>query len=170
MQAWIGLGGNQEASGDLLAAALAQLAASPGIRVRRQSRIYRSPPWGRTDQPDFVNAVAELETSLPPLPLLRRLLEIENRLGRKRDGARWGPRCIDLDLLSYGEVTVQSTELVLPHPQMHRRAFVLVPLLELEPGFLIPGVGPAADCLRNLDASETTAVDPLPSSSEEYSS
>lgn len=162
MNAWVGLGGNREDSVALLAEALGRIAATPGIRVRRCSRCYRSPPWGLTDQPDFVNAVAELETGLEPLFLLRSLLAVESQLGRQRDGIRWGPRCIDLDLLTYEQLRLNSNELVLPHPEMQLRAFVLVPLLELEPGFVIPGVGPAADCLAEIDASEVAAVVPLP--------
>jgi len=165
--AWIGLGGNREDSCALLTRALARLRDTPQIDLRRQSGIYRSPPWGVADQPDFVNAVAELETALSPLELLRLLLELERELGRERNGLRWGPRCIDLDLLTYERVTMHSEELVLPHPRMHLRAFVLVPLLELEPGFLIPGQGPAADVLGQLDPLETAAVVPLTSNCEE---
>ena len=161
MKAWIGLGGNREDSGGLLVEALVRMAAVPEVHVQRRSRRYRSPPLGLVDQPDFVNAVAELETELEPLRLLRLLLSVENQLGRQRDGIRWGPRCIDLDLLTYDQLRLRSSELVLPHPEMHLRAFVLVPLLELEPGFVIPGVGPAADCLAGIDASEAAAVVPL---------
>jgi len=162
MRAWIGLGGNREDSGELLDAALLVLAGAPQVEVRRQSRRYRTPPWGLPAQPDFVNAVAELETSLPALPLLHLLLDTESRLGRERSGPRWGPRCIDLDLLTYEELRTQSAELTLPHPQMHLRAFVLIPLLELEPDFEIPGRGLAADCLLQIEPSERDAVVPLP--------
>jgi 2-amino-4-hydroxy-6-hydroxymethyldihydropteridine diphosphokinase len=168
VKAWIGLGGNRDDSGKLLVAALTRLAATPEVEVLRRSRIYRSAPWGVSEQPEFVNAVAELETGLPPLALLRLVLAIESQLGRERSDARWGPRCIDLDLLTYEEVRLQSTELVLPHPQMHLRAFVLVPLLELEPCFVIPGKGRASECLEMIDPSETGAVVPLPSKFKEY--
>jgi 2-amino-4-hydroxy-6-hydroxymethyldihydropteridine diphosphokinase len=162
MRAWIGLGGNRDDSGTLLVEALARLAAVPGVALLRRSAPYRSPPWGRQDQPDFINAVAELETALRPPALLRQLLEIERGLGRQRsETIRWGPRCIDLDLLTYGALRVHSEDLELPHPRMHLRAFVLVPLLDLEPGFVIPGRGPAADCLRAIDADEVAAVAPL---------
>jgi len=162
MQAWIGLGGNREDSGDLLDTALLLLAGAPQVDVRRKSRRHRTPPWGLTEQPDFVNAVAELETSLPALSLLHLLLDTERRLGRERNGPRWGPRCIDLDLLTYEEQRTQSAELTLPHPRMHLRAFVLIPLLELEPDFEIPGHGSAADCLQRIDPSERAAVVALP--------
>jgi len=171
MRAWVGLGGNREDSAMLLNEALDRLATVPGVAVRRRSRMYRSPPWGEPDQPDFINAVAEVETDLSPLPLLRMLQAIEDTLGRVRSGARWGPRCIDLDLLAYDELRLQTDELVLPHPWMHLRAFVLVPLLELEPDFVIPGVGPAAECLRSVDRAERTAVVPAsPPKQKEYSS
>jgi len=158
MRAWIGLGGNHENSGELLDAALAFLAETPGVALKRQSRRYRSPPWGLAEQPDFVNAVALLETALPAPQLLRLLLDTESRLGRERGGTRWGPRCIDLDLLVYDDVEIRSAELTLPHPRMHLRAFVLVPLLELEPDFVIPGRGPAAECLQRIEPSERAAV------------
>jgi 2-amino-4-hydroxy-6-hydroxymethyldihydropteridine diphosphokinase len=162
MLAWIGLGGNLEDSAELLDTAVALLAQSPGVELRRQSRRYRTPPWGLPDQPDFVNAVAEFETSLEPAQLLQLLQDTESRLGRERSGPRWGPRCIDLDLLAYDDLRMQSASLTLPHPRMQLRAFVLVPLLELEPDFEIPGFGPAADCLQRIDPSERAAVVALP--------
>lgn len=162
MKAYIGLGGNREDSADLIVQALERLAAQPGVMLLRRSVDYRSPPWGVTDQPDFVNAVAELETTLGPEELLQRLLKVESDLGRRRAGARWGPRCIDLDLLTYEQQEHRSAELQLPHPRMHLRAFVLVPLLELEPDFVIPGRGTAADCLDRIGASEAGRVQPLP--------
>jgi len=170
MRAWIGLGGNRADSGDLVERALSRLDSAPGVRVLRRSGQYRSAPWGMSGQADFVNAVAELETSLPPDTLLRRMLAIEDELGRVRTGPRWGPRCIDLDLLTYGTMDLQSDELVLPHPRMALRAFVLVPLLELEPDFVIPGVGPAAACLQGIDPAETATVVPQPPLSEESES
>jgi len=161
VRAWIGLGGNRSDSADLLEAALERLAAEPGLELLRRSRPYRSPPWGYTQQPEFVNAVAEFESSLPPAQLLARLSATERTLGREPSIRRWGPRCIDLDLLTCGDQRLQSDELVLPHPRMHLRAFVLVPLLELDPGFSIPGIGPAAACLQAIDPRETAAVRPL---------
>jgi 2-amino-4-hydroxy-6-hydroxymethyldihydropteridine diphosphokinase len=131
------------------------------VSVLRRSAAYRTPPWGVTAQPDFVNAVAELEAEIPAPELLRLLLGIESDLGRQRRGERWGPRCIDLDLLTYDDLECQSEALELPHPRMHLRAFVLVPLLELEPDFVIPGRGPAAGYLGRIDAAEVAAVKPL---------
>ena len=161
MRAWIGLGGNFDESQRLLDSALAMLDETEGIRVLRRSRIYRSPPWGVTNQADFVNAVAEMETSLTPEGLLSELLATEKRLGRERDGQRWGPRCIDLDLLTCGDRVLETETLQLPHPRMHLRAFVLKPILELEPGFRIPGFGSARRALEMLDSQEAGAVCPI---------
>jgi len=158
MNAWIGLGGNFAGSEALMRRALVRLDAHDKIALLRQSGVYRSPPWGVTDQADFFNAVAELETSLPPAQLLTELLDIEKTLGRDRRGTRWGPRSIDLDLLTYQDLMLNSEHLELPHPRMHLRAFVLVPLLELEPGFEIPGIGKAQQALQRLDRNEVEAV------------
>jgi 2-amino-4-hydroxy-6-hydroxymethyldihydropteridine diphosphokinase len=158
MNAWIGLGGNFTGSETLMREALILLDAHVKIAVLRQSSVYRSPPWGATDQADFFNAVAELETSLPAAELLAELLDIEKRLGRDRGGPRWGPRGIDLDLLTYQDLMMSSEHLELPHPRMHLRAFVLVPLLDLEPGFEIPGIGTAQQALDRLERHEIDAV------------
>ena len=157
-RAWIGLGGNRDDSVRLLEAALERLASRPRLTLLRRSRLYRSPPWGFADQPEFVNAAAEFETRLLPLELLAELQATERLLGREPQTRRWGPRSIDLDLLAYGNLEMRSDDLVLPHPRMHQRAFVLVPLLELEPGFVIPGIGPAGDCLGKMDPGEAAAV------------
>jgi 2-amino-4-hydroxy-6-hydroxymethyldihydropteridine diphosphokinase len=161
VKAWIGLGGNHGETALLMKRALDILQEHDEIFVLRVSGMYQSPPWGVTGQPDFVNAVAELDTSLQADELLTVLLQIESHLGRERSGPRWGPRCIDLDLLTYQDLVVSSSHLELPHPRMHLRAFVLVPVLELEPGFMIPGVGEARLELENLDMQEVTAVQPL---------
>lgn len=132
--------------------ALGQLDGDPDIDVHAVSSLYRTPPWGVTDQPCFFNAVARLITGLAPPKVLERLLALETRLGRVRlPGERWGPRVIDLDLLVQGETRSASATLELPHPRMHERAFVLIPLLELAPNFQIPGIGDARDCLARLE-------------------
>lgn len=160
--AFVGLGSNQTGPlggpADYLAEALERLAACDGLELLRHSRLYRSAPWGKADQGDFINAVAELSTGLTPLELLERLLAVENALGRRR-GERWGPRLIDLDLLSFDDVQLEDERLVLPHPRMHERAFVLVPLLELDAGFQVPGKGRAADLLAEI--GEAQRVVPL---------
>ena len=101
----------------------------------------------------FLNAVAEIETALPPLRLLDHLLDVERRLGRERIGPRWGPRTIDLDLLLYGDETVSEPGLVVPHPRLHERLFVLEPLAELNPTQKIPGSGTVSEVLAGLQSS-----------------
>jgi len=167
MKAWIGLGGNHTESAALISLALSFLEQNKEISVLRLSGLYRSPPWGLGGQADFVNAVAELDTSLQPDELLAVLLETENRLGRDRSGPRWGPRCIDLDLLTYQDMKVNTGQLELPHPRMHLRAFVLVPILELEPGFLIPGIGEARLELEKLGRQEVDSVQLLADTKQE---
>jgi 2-amino-4-hydroxy-6-hydroxymethyldihydropteridine diphosphokinase len=161
MSAWIGLGGNHQESASLMRRAVSSLEKHNEISVLRISGMYQSAPWGVTAQADFINAVAELNTSLQPEELLRALQDIENRLGRERSGPRWGPRCIDLDLLTYQDLMMNTGPLLLPHPRMHLRAFVLVPILELEPGFLIPGIGEARIELEKLGRQEIESVQPL---------
>jgi 2-amino-4-hydroxy-6-hydroxymethyldihydropteridine diphosphokinase len=164
--AWIGLGGNLGNAAERIEAALSAIDAQPGCRLRRRSRLYRSAPWGDPDQPSFVNAVAEIETQLSAAALLDRLQQLELRLGRVRAERRWGPRHIDLDLLSHDKARSKAPGLELPHPRMHERAFVLVPLLELEPAFDIPGIGPAAECLSRIAPRETASVVPLEETKE----
>jgi len=151
MKAWLGLGSNLQHPVVQLKTALDKLGLDPGIEILNISGFYRTAPWGDADQDDFVNAVAQIETSLQPLALLQVLQSIENVMGRRRSGRRWGPRLIDIDLLLYGDLQCRSEELVLPHPRMHERAFVLVPLCELDASLKIPGHGVADELLRGLD-------------------
>jgi 2-amino-4-hydroxy-6-hydroxymethyldihydropteridine diphosphokinase len=137
--AYIGLGSNLDDPAGQVRRALAALAAIPDTRLIASSAFYRSPPLGPQDQPDFVNAVAGLLTRLPARELLSALQAIEDAQGRRRDGPRWGPRTLDLDLLLYGGLRLEDEGLVLPHPGLAERAFVLVPLLELAPGLRLPG-------------------------------
>jgi 2-amino-4-hydroxy-6-hydroxymethyldihydropteridine diphosphokinase len=116
------------------------------------STIRETEPWGLEEQPRFLNAVAELETTLSPRALLDRLLEIERGLGRTRDGPRWGPRTIDLDLLLFGSESIDEPGLTVPHPRLHERLFVLEPLAELDPELEIPGRGPVRALLRKLQS------------------
>ena len=161
MIAWVGLGGNLGDAAERIEAALAALDQSPSCRLLRRSGLYRSAPWGDPDQPEFVNAVAEIETELDAAALMDRLQQIEARLGRVRGERRWGPRHIDLDLLCYGDLERRTPGLELPHPRMHERAFVLVPLQELDPGFDIPGIGSVAECLARMTPEERASVVPL---------
>lgn len=151
MRAFIGLGSNVGDGRAQLVAALEGVGRLPGIKVLRCSSSYRTAAWGIENQPDFTNAVAELETSLNPSDLLGALLAVETQLGRHRSDQQWGERTIDLDLLCYEQVITKDANLELPHPRMHLRAFVLIPLTELVPEFVIPGLGSARQWLHNLE-------------------
>jgi len=135
----------------MIRAALRALDAHASIHVLRRSSLYRTAAWGRKDQPDFTNAVAEIETSLDPGALLAACLATERVLGRKRDSVRWGARTIDIDILTYGQTVSCDPELQLPHPLLTKRAFVMVPLLELEPDLVLPGIGLVRNCLDTLE-------------------
>jgi len=127
--------------------ALQALGSLPQTRVLARSSLYRSAPVGYLEQPDFINAVAQLETGLSPRALLDALLELEQECGRTREFIN-APRTLDLDLLMYDELLHHEHGLTIPHPQMHLRAFVLRPLLEIAPDCVIPGIGSAAAALR----------------------
>lgn len=137
VRAYLGLGANMGEPKTALKSALSALNDHPQIAVRRVSSLYLTAPIGDTAQPDFLNAVAEIETELPPEGLLAATLHIENLLGRKRTN-KWGPRVIDIDVLLYAGQAISSGELSIPHPRMYERAFVLVPLAELAPDLEIP--------------------------------
>ena len=122
------------------------------IGARRLSAISETEPWGVTDQPFFLNAVAESEWDGRARELLDRLLAVERELGRVRDGTRWGPRSIDLDLLVFGSETVDEPGLTVPHPHLHERLFVLEPLAELAPDLVVPGRGTVAALLSKLQS------------------
>jgi 2-amino-4-hydroxy-6-hydroxymethyldihydropteridine diphosphokinase len=155
---YIGLGSNLADPAAQVAAGLRALARLPRTRLVAHSRLYRSAPWGRADQPAFVNAAAQLETALEPRELLDALLRIERAAGRERDGTRWGPRVLDLDILAYGEKRIAEPGLHVPHPRLPERAFVLVPLAEIAPDLRIPGCGRVADLLAGVDASTCERV------------
>jgi 2-amino-4-hydroxy-6-hydroxymethyldihydropteridine diphosphokinase len=145
--AYIGLGsnlGDREAS-------IREAARLLG--ARRLSTIAETEPWGNERQPKFLNAVAEIETELEPRPLLDLLLDVERQLGRERDGTQWGPRMIDLDLLLYGDRVVAESGLVVPHPFLQERLFVLEPLAELAPEASVPGLGTVAALLAGLQSA-----------------
>jgi 2-amino-4-hydroxy-6-hydroxymethyldihydropteridine diphosphokinase len=119
----------------------------------RFSSIRETEPRGYADQPMFLNAVAEMDTELAPRALFDRLLEIERDLGRTRDGPRYGPRTIDLDLLLYGDQVIDEPGLTVPHPRLHERLFVLEPLQELDPGLVVPGRGSLAGMIAELQSA-----------------
>ena len=146
VRAYVGLGANL---GDREAAILE---AADHLGAARLSTIRETEPWGYADQPPFLNAVAEVDTDLSPRALLDRLLEIERSLGRLRLGPRWGPRTIDLDLLLYGDEVVEEPGLVVPHPRLHERLFVLEPLNELDPALKIPGKGAVSTLLAAIQS------------------
>ena len=143
--AYIGIGSNLEEPRQQVERALGELDALPRSRLGARSSLYASAPLGYEAQPQFVNAVARLDTDLAAFELLRELQAIEARHGRKRSFAN-APRTLDLDLLLYGDERIAAPELVVPHPRMHERSFVLQPLLEIAPAATIPGRGSAAAC------------------------
>lgn len=146
--AYIGIGSNQANPVLQVRQAITELARLPRSSLIGSSALYQTAPVGPTDQPDFVNAVAGLETRLEPRALLDALQRIEQAQGRVRDGPRWGPRTLDLDILLYGNLRLAEPGLEIPHPELGRRAFVLVPLADVAPvGLLVPGVGALADLL-----------------------
>ncbi len=151
--AYVGMGSNLDDPVMQLRKALDELARMPGSSLLRCSSFYRTPPWGVVEQPDFVNAVAEIRTDLAPGHVLEQLLGIERRAGRVRGGEQWGPRVIDLDLLVHGDSRIDEDGLCVPHPRMLQRAFVLVPLAELDVSLRLPEYGRIADHLARLDAS-----------------
>jgi 2-amino-4-hydroxy-6-hydroxymethyldihydropteridine diphosphokinase len=149
---FVALGSNLDEPERQLRTALQRLDALPGTRVLRCSSFYRTPPWGDPDQPDFLNAVAELASALDPLALLDALLVIESAMGRVRT-RRYGPRVIDLDLLLHQDHRVDGERLQLPHPRMQERAFVMLPLAEIAPALQMPDGRRADAVARALDAS-----------------
>lgn len=148
--ATVGLGANLNDPAAQVEYALAELDRLPGTRLIARSSLYASAPVGYVDQPDFINAVAQVETTLAPRALLAALLDIEHRHGRERS-FRNAPRTLDLDLLLYGDAHFHEDGLTLPHPRMCERGFVLFPLLEIAPDIKIPGRGHAADWLARCD-------------------
>jgi 2-amino-4-hydroxy-6-hydroxymethyldihydropteridine diphosphokinase len=151
--AYIGLGSNLAGPREQVERGLDALGRLPQSALRQRSRLYRSAPWGIHDQPEFVNAVAAVETGLPPDALMNALLEIERESGRKRNGDRWGPRILDLDLLLYAERLIDQPGLHVPHPHLHERAFVLLPLAEIAPALQIPGRGSISELMAQVDTS-----------------
>ncbi len=151
--AFIGLGSNLQNPVNQLQRAVTAINELPDTRVLKSSTLYRSAPVGCVEQaglvsPDFVNAVTKIETTLAPQALLQALLDIEHQHGRERT-FRNAPRTLDLDVLLYDDIQMHEHGLTIPHPQMHMRAFVLHPLLEISPEATIPGIGSAKLALDN---------------------
>lgn len=156
--AYIGLGSNLDGPEARVGRAMEALAALPLCRLVARSSLWRTPPVGPVAQPPFINAVAGLLTQLPPMDLLQQLLGIERAAGRQRE-QRWGPRTLDLDLLVHGTAQLDVPGLHLPHPEMHRRAFVLYPLAELAPDLWVPGRGRVAALRAGTDATGLERLD-----------
>jgi 2-amino-4-hydroxy-6-hydroxymethyldihydropteridine diphosphokinase len=158
-EALIALGGNVGDVRSTFEQAITKLCSDDAVRLIARSADYRTPPWGLTEQAPFVNAVIAVATSLAPHDLLARAQECERALGRNRAlERRWGPRTIDIDLLAYDDLVLIDRDLILPHPHMLERAFVLAPLAEIAPDRLIAGVK-VSDALDRVDAS---GIDKLP--------
>ncbi|MDA0705703.1 MAG: 2-amino-4-hydroxy-6-hydroxymethyldihydropteridine diphosphokinase [Proteobacteria bacterium] len=142
VQSCIGIGSNLNNPRQQVMAAIERLDELPGCQVLRRSSLYRSAPFGPVKQDDFINAVVVLETTVPADSLLARLKEMERIQGRVASAERWGPRVIDLDILLYGNETIELPGLTIPHPDIALRNFVLLPLREIAPDLVIPGLGP----------------------------
>ncbi len=148
-EALIGLGGNVGDVRATLDRAVAAFCDGADVRLLARSADYETPPWGVTDQPAFVNLCLKVATELSPRALLERALAVEASLGRDRaSGRRWGPRPVDIDILAYDDVVLDEPDLHLPHPRMADRAFVLVPLAEIAPGWVVGGLSVAARAAR----------------------
>ncbi|WP_440997386.1 2-amino-4-hydroxy-6-hydroxymethyldihydropteridine diphosphokinase [Arhodomonas sp. SL1] len=148
--AWVAIGSNIGDPVHQVRQALRALSRLPDSRLEACSSLYRNPPMGPQDQPDFINAVARLRTSLQPLALLDVLQAIERLHGRVRHRV-WGERTLDLDLILYGARRIQESRLTVPHPGLAERAFVLGPLAEIDPGLEIPGLGAVDALLERVD-------------------
>ncbi|WP_136618941.1 MULTISPECIES: 2-amino-4-hydroxy-6-hydroxymethyldihydropteridine diphosphokinase [Mesorhizobium] len=155
---YLSLGGNLGDPAKSMGAALRMLDADADTRVTGVSSLYRTPPWGKLDQPDFLNAAAEISTGLAPRALLDLCLDAERKLKRVRE-ERWGPRLIDIDILVFGDRVIHETGLEVPHPRMLERAFVLAPLAEIAPGLVVGG----RSITDRLAAVDTSGIERLSS-------
>lgn len=150
--AYVGVGSNLGDSSALVAAAIDRVAALAGARCLIRAPLYRTPPFGPVAQPDFVNSAAGFLTTLTAPALLAELRTIERELGREPARVRWGPRVIDLDLLVLGSESCEGDALTLPHPGIAERAFVLLPLADIAPDLVVPGVGIVAELRQRISA------------------
>ena len=156
-RAFVALGSNLQNPSAQVLAALDELDTLTDTTLIKASSLYRTTPWGYDNQPDFINAVAEIETTQDPHTLLQSLLSLEHSHGRERPFPN-APRVLDLDLLLYDDLTMHTQDLTLPHPRMHERGFVLMPLAEIAPALVIPGKGQVADLAKQcLDQGVTPA-------------
>jgi 2-amino-4-hydroxy-6-hydroxymethyldihydropteridine diphosphokinase len=159
-EALLGFGGNVGDARATLGRAIAAICDGSDIRLLARSSDFRTPAWGVTDQPPFVNLCVAIETDLPPRQLLERALTVERSFGRNRAAEqRWGPRTLDIDILAYGDRTLDEPGLVLPHPRLFERAFVLVPLAEIRPNLTIGGRR-VSNALQSLDIAGIERLSP----------
>jgi 2-amino-4-hydroxy-6-hydroxymethyldihydropteridine diphosphokinase len=159
-EAFVALGGNVGDARATLDHAVARFCDGHIVRLVARSSDYRTPPWGVTDQPAFINLCIGVETDLPPQALLARALDVERALGRDRAREqRWGPRAVDIDILAYDDVTLDDGDLVLPHPRVFERAFVLVPLAEIAADRRIAGVR-VGDALARVNSAGIVQLPP----------
>lgn len=156
--AYIGLGSNLDGPEQQLRDAFVAINHIPGTTLSDVSSFYRSRPVGPAGQPDYINAVAHVVTTLSAVDLLHQLQAIEDRQGRTRE-VRWGPRTLDLDLLLYGDKVINEKHLVVPHPELRKRAFVLYPLHEIAPRIEIPGLGPLEQLLQQSSPDDLYRLD-----------
>lgn len=159
VRAYIGLGSNLADPVSQVRAGMAALTQLEQTRVEACSSFYRTAPIGLREQPDFINAVCRVHTGQTPTTLMHNLLEIERVHGRVRHGDKGGPRTLDLDLLLFGNQAIQMTELTVPHPRLHERAFVLYPLYEIEPDLVIPGRGVLRELLAGCAGQPVQKID-----------
>lgn len=151
VEVFLGIGSNLQLPRQQLKRAFSALQLLPECKEFRCSPIYLSPPMGSQQQPDYLNAAIRMGCRLPPRKLLQELQAIEQAQGRRR-AERWGPRTVDLDLLIYGDLVLDTPELRIPHPGIAQRAFVLYPLWDIAPDLVIPGLGPLAELIQRVDA------------------
>ncbi|MEM7431374.1 MAG: 2-amino-4-hydroxy-6-hydroxymethyldihydropteridine diphosphokinase [Pseudomonadota bacterium] len=157
--AYVGIGANLDDPVRMVQHAFDLLEDLPGCHVISRSSLYRSAPFGGIEQADFINAVAEVETGVPPEMLLSCLKETERNMGRDLDGPRWGPRELDLDILLYGSEIIEEPDLTVPHPGIALRNFVLLPLMEIAPDLDIPGLGPVSELEVDRSSPQITKID-----------
>lgn len=160
IEVYIGIGSNLDDPLYHVKQAISELRQLAQCEYIATSALYRSAPMGPPGQPDYINAVSLLQTDLTPLDLLDQLQAIEHAHGRMRDGQRWGPRTLDLDILLYGEKIINEARLRVPHPGLHERSFVLYPLQDINPALVIPGDGPLARLIDQCPHIALERLDP----------
>ena len=152
--AYVGMGSNLDNPEQHILTAINDLSLIPGTIILAQAPLYRSAALGPGEQPDYVNSAAKLDTGLPAIRLLEHLMQIEEKHGRVRNNGRWQPRTLDLDLLLYGQRQIVEARLVVPHPEIKNRNFVLCPLCDITPELEIPGVGNVSELLAEIGMSD----------------